>query len=78
MKKNCPDTVTVMGGYHPTFNYKELLEKEYVDIAVIGEGKYTMLELVETLESNGDLSEVHGIAFDDVITPPRPPHNGFG
>ncbi len=72
VKKNCPDTVTVMGGYHPTFNYKELLEKDYVDIAVIGEGEYTMLELVETLESNGDLSEVRGIAFDDVVTPLRP------
>lgn len=72
VKKTCPDTVTVMGGYHPTFNYKELLEKDYVDIAVIGEGEYTMLELVETLENDGDLSEVRGIAFDDVITPLRP------
>lgn len=72
VKKACPDTVTVMGGYHPTFNHNELLEKDFVDIVVVGEGEYTMLELVETLQNNGDLSEVRGIAFDDVITPFRP------
>ncbi len=72
VKKTCPDTVTVMGGYHPTFNYKELLEKDYVDIAVIGEGEYTMLEVVQTLENGGDLSKVKGIATREFTTPLRP------
>lgn len=72
VKKVCPEITTVMGGYHPTFNHQELLEKDFVDIVVIGEGEYTMLELVETLENDGDLREVRGIAFDDVVTAPRP------
>ena len=33
-KKTCPQATVVMGGYHPTFNYQEMLEKDYVDIVV--------------------------------------------
>lgn len=72
VKKVNSDTVVVMGGYHPTFNYSELLEKDFVDIVVMGEGEYTMLELIQTIENGGNLAEVKGIAFDNVVTPPRP------
>ena len=71
-KKTCPQATVVMGGYHPTFNYQEMLEKDYVDVVVMGEGEYTMLELVQTLEEGGDLKNVKGIAYQDVVTPPRP------
>lgn len=71
-KKTCPDAMVIMGGYHPSFNYSEILEKEYVDLVVMGEGEYTMLELVQTLEDEGDLKKVRGIAVDDVVTSPRP------
>ncbi len=71
-KKTCPQATVVMGGYHPTFNYQEMLEKDYVDLVVMGEGEYTMLELVQTLEEGGDLKNVKGIAYQDVVTPPRP------
>jgi anaerobic magnesium-protoporphyrin IX monomethyl ester cyclase len=71
-KKTCPQATVVMGGYHPTFNYQEMLEKDYVDIVVMGEGEYTLLELVQTLEEGGDLKNVKGIAYQDVVTPPRP------
>ncbi|AXV40743.1 B12-binding domain-containing radical SAM protein [Methanobacterium sp. BAmetb5] len=71
-KKTCPPATVVMGGYHPTFNYQEMLEKDYVDIVVMGEGEYTLLELVQTLEEGGDLKNVKGIAYQDVVTPPRP------
>lgn len=71
-KETCPDAVVVMGGYHPTFNHEELLEYDFIDIVVRGEGEYTMLDLVLTIENGGDLSQVKGIAFDNVVTPPRP------
>ncbi|HHT19575.1 MAG: radical SAM protein [Euryarchaeota archaeon] len=71
-KKNCPEATIVMGGYHPSFNHQEMLENDYVDIVVIGEGEYTFPELVRTLEKGGDISKVKGIAYQDVITPPRP------
>ncbi len=71
-RMTCPDATIVMGGYHPSFNHAEILKKDYVDVVVIGEGEYTMLDLVETLESGGDLKQVLGIAYQDVVTPPRP------
>lgn len=71
-KKICPHATVVMGGYHPTFNHQEILEKEYVDVVVMGEGEYTILELVETLSQGGDLRKVEGIAYEDVVTPARP------
>jgi len=71
-KKTCPQATVVMGGYHPTFNYQEILEKDYVDIVIRGEGEYTLLELVQTLEEGGDLKNVKGIAYQDGVTPPRP------
>ncbi|CDG65567.1 MAG: anaerobic magnesium-protoporphyrin monomethyl ester cyclase [Methanobacterium sp.] len=72
VKKVLPETTVVMGGYHPTFNYQEILEKDYVDIVIMGEGEYTMLELVQTLESGGDLSQVRGLALKGKVTSPRP------
>lgn len=71
-KKTCQDAVTIMGGYHPTFNHQELLEMDFVDIVIKGEGEYTMLDVVKTLKEGSNLEEVKGIAFDNIVTPPRP------
>jgi anaerobic magnesium-protoporphyrin IX monomethyl ester cyclase len=72
VRKCHPQTKVVMGGYHPTFNHQELLKTDYVDIVIMGEGEYTFLEVVETLKQKGDLSQVKGIAYGDVVTPTRP------
>jgi radical SAM superfamily enzyme YgiQ (UPF0313 family) len=71
-KSVLPESTVVMGGYHPTFNYEEVLENDSVDVVIIGEGELTLLNLVQTLEKGGDLKDVLGIAFEDVRTPPRP------
>ncbi len=81
-KKVLPNSKVIMGGYHPTFNYEETLNDENVDIIIRGEGEYIMLDLVQTLENNGDLENVKGIVFEKenennekviVVTPERPP-----
>lgn len=72
------DTIVVLGGYHPTFEYEAVLEEESVDVVVRGEGEYTMLDLVETIDLGGDLKNVQGLAFKDkasqelIVTPDRP------
>jgi len=71
-KKTFPGAYVVMGGYHPTFTYNELLKNDFVDIVVCGEGEYTMLELAEAIESGSDLRKVKGIATREFKTPPRP------
>ena len=70
-KKVCPEAVVVMGGYHPTFTYEELLKMDCVDVVVRGEGEYTMLELVEAIEKGRDLKEVQGIACRNFTAPCR-------
>ncbi len=71
-KKAHPGGLVVLGGYHPTFTYQELLKYDFIDVVVRGEGEYSMLELVQTLEKEGDLNRVKGIATKKFTTPLRP------
>jgi len=69
--------LTVMGGPHVTLVPKEFLEgAKYVDVAVIGEGEYAMLEVAQAFEGKKQLNEVLGIAYRRngavVVNPSRP------
>jgi anaerobic magnesium-protoporphyrin IX monomethyl ester cyclase len=56
--------ITVMGGPHVTLVVKEFLEEaKDVDIAVTGEGEYTMLDIVRAFEGDKQLSQIPGIAY---------------
>ena len=55
--------ITVLGGVHPTILPSETLSFDEVDIVVIGEGEYTVLELADCIEKKRDLGEVKGIIF---------------
>ena len=56
----------VAGGALPT-TQPEVFLKDF-DVAVIGEGEQTMLELVNQLENGGDFSQIKGIAYKDKDT----------
>ncbi len=79
VKEIDPDIVVIVGGPHPTaLPTQTLLDEKNFDIAVYGEGEYTLYELLTVL-NNGHrarLNEVQGIAYrlgDEVIqTSPRP------
>ncbi|HEY3419003.1 MAG TPA: radical SAM protein [Methanomassiliicoccales archaeon] len=67
--------VTVLGGPHVSFLPEETLEHgKGIDIAVMGEGEDTVVDLVSTLEKGHDLENVKGIAFkaNDKIVVNRP------
>src|SRR4030042_3171219 len=69
--------LTVVGGPHVTVVPTEFLkDAKNVDIAVIGEGEYTMLDIASFFEGHKDISKVQGIAYrkDDTImlNSPRP------
>lgn len=70
-KNILPESTIILGGYHPTFTFKELLENEFLDIIIIGEGEYTMLEVVQAIYNGSDLRQIKGIATRDFVTPPR-------
>ncbi|MBN1947479.1 MAG: radical SAM protein [Bradymonadales bacterium] len=58
------DLPIVMGGPHVTFWDRECLaEAPQVDVVVRGEGEWTFLHLLRTLERRGDLAEVEGITW---------------
>ena len=73
------DVIVIAGGPHPTYMYMEALSKG-IDIVVRGEGEYTTLELVNTIEKHGFSKEalvnIKGIAFkhkgEITVTPLRP------
>lgn len=69
------DIPIIIGGPHPTTLPEDTLAYPFFDIVVIGEGEYTMLELIDCLESGKNLNMVRGIAFKEgckiVKTRPR-------
>jgi anaerobic magnesium-protoporphyrin IX monomethyl ester cyclase len=72
-----PRIVTVLGGPHPTFMYREIFADpaNRVDYVLRGEAEETLAELVSTLPA-GDVEKVQGLAFvregKPVTTPERP------
>ncbi|MDH7601543.1 MAG: radical SAM protein [Armatimonadota bacterium] len=63
----------VMGGSHVTFLPDEALQ--YADFCVRGEGEYTMLELVDAIESGSGFGNIAGLSYrigDEIRhNPPR-------
>lgn len=74
LKRKNPDLIVLFGGEHSTA-HPEIVEDENIDIAVIGEGEYTLKEIIERLESGTrDMTGVKGCSFFDgekVVVNPR-------
>lgn len=64
IKDLCPDILTVMGGPHVSFCAQETLQQfAELDIAVLGEGEQTAVELVRAVENGRGWETVKGIAY---------------
>jgi anaerobic magnesium-protoporphyrin IX monomethyl ester cyclase len=73
-----PGIATVMGGPHISFCAGETMRDDpALDLAVIGEGDETVVELTEALENEADLSRIRGIVYREGsnirFTEARPP-----
>ena len=69
--------LTVVGGPHVTTVPQEFLEEATnVDIAVVGEGEYAMLDIARYFEGSKPINEIKGIAYrkngNILVNPPRP------
>ncbi len=63
-KEADPKILTVMGGPHVTLVAKEFLEEaKNVDVAVVGEGEYSMLEIVQAFQNKKSFNQILGIAY---------------
>ena len=67
--------ITIMGGVHPSFMWRDVFADGGVDYVVTGEGEETLVDLLRCLEAKDDPAKVAGIAFarDGAArrTPPR-------
>ncbi len=65
----------IIGGHGPSPEPEYFLKKTGADVAVIGEGEKTIIELLDALEHRKALSSVSGVAYLDggrlVVTEPR-------
>jgi len=75
-----PEAVTVLGGVHATFMYKQVLsEAPHIDAIVRGEGEEVFLDFVRAVEDGrwySDRKSIKGIAYTDgteiIATPAAP------
>lgn len=78
-RRALPNTKILAGGFGPTLESKKTLKEcPAIDIIGIGECEETIIELINGLENNENLSQVKGIAFRGINkeffqTPSRPP-----
>ncbi|MBF0216689.1 MAG: B12-binding domain-containing radical SAM protein [Candidatus Omnitrophica bacterium] len=63
IRKADPEVPLVWGGNHPSLYPEQTCLDELCDIAVIGEGDMTAVELAGALEADGDPRGVKGICF---------------
>lgn len=61
--KNRIKTPIVFGGHHPTCLPEEVLKEDPVDFVIQGEGEYSLLELVESLEGKRKKETVSNLYY---------------
>ena len=80
-----PDAITLLGGVHATFMYRQVLaEAPWIDAIVRGEGEDIMLDIARAIEDGrwpSKKAEIKGIAYIDgekvVATPAAPTVKNF-
>ncbi len=76
IKASLPDTTIIVGGPHIASMGPETLQRfPEFDVAVQGEGEKVLVELLQAIESGGDLAQVRGLIYRDggqIKTTPAP------
>jgi len=75
LKERAPDTLVVVGGHHATVRPADFNEP-CIDAVVIGEGVFTLREIVRAVETGGNLADIRGVAIPNpggmIFSEPRP------
>ncbi|MFX0195977.1 MAG: B12-binding domain-containing radical SAM protein [Candidatus Hodarchaeota archaeon] len=62
-KQFSKDILVVVGGPHPSMVGSDVLKSPDIDVAVIGEGENTVVELLEAIETQSDFRNIPGIIY---------------
>ena len=60
-----PDTVTILGGFHPTLFPEDGLAEPAVDIVFRGQGEQSLPLLLDKLAGGGDILDIPGVTVRD-------------
>lgn len=75
LKERSPHTFVVVGGHHATVRPADFNEP-CIDAVVIGEGVFTLREIVRAVETGGSLAPIRGVALPNpggmAFSEPRP------
>tara|TARA_Y100000310_G_C20642420_1_gene794705 strand:+ start:114 stop:1619 length:1506 start_codon:yes stop_codon:yes gene_type:complete len=63
VKKFNPDIPIFIGGSHPTYSVRKVLENKDIDFVVMGEGEITTLHLIQRLMNGEELTDLNGIGY---------------
>ena len=58
-----PKIITVFGGPDPSVRFKSILENQYCDYCVVGEGEQTFYELIKSFSFDLPLENINGLAY---------------
>jgi radical SAM superfamily enzyme YgiQ (UPF0313 family) len=56
----------VCGGVHPTISPEEVIQNPYIDVACIGEGEDSIVELCDKLINGKDINRIEGLWVKDI------------
>jgi len=65
VRKKFPEAILIGGGEHSTAAPEFSMIQSPLDFIVLGEGESIIVELVQALESGGDIQNIKGIAYRD-------------
>jgi len=60
IKKIFPEIKIIFGGVHPTY-FPEVVEEDGVDIICRGEGEYAMLDLLDAIDKDNDITTIQNL-----------------
>jgi anaerobic magnesium-protoporphyrin IX monomethyl ester cyclase len=58
-----PKIITVFGGPDPSVRFESILENQYCDYCIVGDGEETFYEFVKNFSSPSSLEKIRGLAY---------------
>jgi len=65
IKQRLPDIPIIVGGNHTSVSVEDLIQTPEVDFACIGEGEFTLIELIQALKEKKSLNDIKGLVYRD-------------
>lgn len=56
-------SIVVVGGPHVSLIQEEILKNQFVDFGIIGDGEYSFLKLINSLDKNQNTHNIPGLIF---------------